>query len=75
MLQIIFVMNYSSKNPEKYALNEIQVYLYSTSHGTNHCSFTENEVSTICLVVAYQWWLCQVDVHMAEMYSKNQLMM
>ncbi len=21
------------------------------------------------LVVAYQWWLCQVDVHMAEMYG------
>ncbi len=30
------------------------------------------DVSTLYLVIAYQWWLSQDDVHMAEMYSKNQ---
>ncbi len=29
------------------------------------------KISTLYLVVAYQWWLCQVDIHMAEMYGKN----
>ncbi len=31
----------------------------------------ESRKFTLYLVVAYQWWLSQVDVHMAEMYSKN----
>ncbi len=29
-------------------------------------------VSLLYLVTAYQWWLPQVDVHMAEMYCKNK---
>ncbi len=33
-------------------------------------SFTANYASTIYSVIAYEWWLCQVDVHMAEMYGK-----
>ncbi len=29
------------------------------------------KVSTLFVIVTYLWCLCQVDVHMAEMYSKN----
>ncbi len=28
------------------------------------------KVSTLHLGVVYDWWLCQSDVYMAEMYSK-----
>ncbi len=30
----------------------------------------KKKVSTWYLVIAYQWWLSEVDVHMAEMYGK-----
>ncbi len=29
-------------------------------------------MTPLYLVVVYQWWLCQVDVHMAEMYGKKK---
>ncbi len=54
--------------------NSIQVYMYSAFHDANRCkgALQKIKVSTLYLVIAYQWWLSQVDVHMAEMYSKNQ---
>ncbi len=31
-----------------------------------------SKVYILYLVIAYQWRLSEVDVHMAEMYGKNQ---
>ncbi len=44
------------------------VYLYSAFHDANRCkaALQKIKVSTLYLVIA------QVDVHMAEMYGKNQ---
>ncbi len=52
----------------------IQVYLYSVFHDANRskAALQKIKVSTLYLVIAYQWWLSQVDVHMAEIYGKNQ---
>lgn len=53
--------------------SSLSVYCFSR-YKSLLSSFTGHYVSTICLVVAYQWWQYQVDVHMAEMYDKNWLM-
>jgi len=48
--------------------NSIKVYLYSVFHDANHCkaALQKIQVSTLYKVIAYPWWLSQVDVHMAE---------
>ncbi len=46
-------------------INSIKVLLYSAFHNANiyKAALQKIKVSTLYLVVAYQWWLSQVDVH------------
>uniref|UniRef100_A0A672PKG6 protein-tyrosine-phosphatase n=1 Tax=Sinocyclocheilus grahami TaxID=75366 RepID=A0A672PKG6_SINGR len=50
----------------------ICIVLFTIQIAAKQAALQKIKVSTLYLVVAvYQWWLSQLDVHMAEMYSKK----
>ncbi len=55
-----------------FQFSSIQVYLYNAFHDANYCKTALKKISTLYLVMAYQWWQSQADVHLAEMNGKNQ---
>ncbi len=75
---ILYQMKSALTVKVNYIIDSIQFKFICIAHFTiqNRCKAALQEIRFLqyILLVAYQWWLCQVDVHMAEMYSKNQLM-